>query len=181
MLRCTPRPPHTHAKMHKHTEESLDFFKPSMIFVPSGLRPMVPFMFIDYNAVSTVQWGLREKERAGEDDSPQDMLIFNLPTLNTPPTHTHHSLHAQNSTSGAEMLSPVCLPAGIAGVALFLVFIAILNLYLTPLLPSSPVFSLYLSLSLPTGSSQWNKVVKVEDADIVWQICECVRTTCSSI
>lgn len=104
------------------------------------------------------------------------MLIFNLPTLNThtPPPHTHHSLHVQNSTSGAEMLTPVCLPAGIAGVALFTVFIAILNLYLTPLLPSSPVFSLYLSLSLPTGSSQGNKVVKVEDADIVWPICVCV-------
>lgn len=72
------------------------------------------------------------------------------------------------------MLTPVCLPAGIAGVALFTVFIAILNLYLTPLLPSSPVFSLYLSLSLPTGSSQGNKVVKVEDADIVWPICVCV-------
>lgn len=163
--------------MHQHTEESLEFFKSSMIFVPSGLRPVVPFMFIDYEAVSTVQWGLREKEKekAGDDDSPQDMLIFNLPTLNThTPPHTHHSLHVQNSTSGAEMLTPVCLPAGIAGVALFTVFIAILNLYLTPLLPSSPVFSLYLSLSLPTGSSQGNKVVKVEDADIVWPICVCV-------
>lgn len=61
-------------------------------------------------------------------------------------THTQNpSLHTQNSTSGAEMLTPVCLPAGVAGVALFSIFIAILNLYLTPLLPSSAVL---LSLSL---------------------------------
>lgn len=73
------------------------------------------------------------------------------------------------------MLAPVCLPAAkVAGVALFSIFIAILNLYLAPLLPSSAVLP-SLSLRFPptiTGSSQRNKVVKVGDADIVWPVCE---------
>lgn len=73
------------------------------------------------------------------------------------------------------MLAPVCLPAAkVAGVALFSIFIAILNLYLAPLLPSSAVLP-SSSLRFPptiTGSSQRNKVVKVGDADIVWPVCE---------
>lgn len=74
------------------------------------------------------------------------------------------------------MLIPVCLlTAGVAGVALFSIFISILNLYLTALLPS---YALLLTLSLlflnktkQTVSSQRNKVVKVGDADIVWPVC----------
>lgn len=88
------------------------------------------------------------------------MLIFNLPATH----NAHTTLHPQNSTSGAETLNPVCLPARVAGVALFSIFIAILNLYLTPLLPSSAILlSLSLLFVFQTGSSQENKVVKVGD------------------
>ncbi len=72
------------------------------------------------------------------------------------------------------MLTPVYLPAGVAGVALFFIFIAILNLYLIPLLPSSAVLLPLSLLFFQPGSSQGNKVVKVEDADIVWPVCVCV-------
>lgn len=65
------------------------------------------------------------------------------------------------------MLTLVCLPAGVAGVALLSIFITIL--YLTPLLPScaNSGCCLFIHHFSKPESSQGNKVIKVGDADIV--------------
>lgn len=160
---CQLTHPVTHiTHMHTHTQTHM---RDALGFFPHR-SPYTGFFSVNWlrcSKYSPVQgWG-REREGWGW----QSIGWADIQTL----ARTLPSLRSHNSTSGAEMLTPVCLPAaGVAGIALFPFSSPNLNLYLS-LLPSSSS-SLYLSFFLfQTGSSQRNKVVKLGDADIacVWE------------
>lgn len=83
--------------------------------------------------------------------------------------HTHPTLlHAQNFSSGAEMLTPVRCTAAVAGAALLPIFIAALYLTALLLLSSNSDRCLFIHHFSKPGSSQGNEVKDVGVADIVW-------------
>lgn len=68
------------------------------------------------------------------------------------------------------MLPPVCLPVGVAGPALFSIFIFIRNLYFSPLLPSPRFISAFILVFFSLNHTS----LKVGDADIVCALHETI-------